>query len=66
MKDADILAQVLGTPLVERRFTIALKEIWRQREMAFMQQHARASFCDCLMYQEGDYAAAYKVTSATE
>lgn len=60
MTDQDVLNAVRGDRDLEKRLTAELKEIWRERELAFAQTHGRTPWCDCLMFEPGDFVEAKK------
>jgi hypothetical protein len=60
--DADIVAAARELPEEQRwAFVAHLKSIWARREIDYMEKGVRFN-CDCLMYQDGDYAKAMELT----
>lgn len=60
MNDQAVLDGLLlqGNTKTMQVFVLKLKELWRQREMAYIQTWGKSAYCDCVFYQPGDYATA--------
>lgn len=61
MTESEYLRAVLdgNDRRLQEYFVNVLKVRWYPRERAYAATHGRKPTCDCLFYEDGDYAAAH-------
>jgi len=66
IKNSVFVGAPVGSPghKLERLFVVALQSIWDVRAKAYVEKYGRQAFCDCVFYEEGDFAKAKEMAEA--